>query len=143
MRCSACSAMPEALDPARGRLAGGGLLAAVQHREVAQVAIDAHLRIQAALLGHVAEQALVLAGDRRAAPEHLAGVGLEHAEGDPHRGRLAGAVGPDEADDVARGDGERQVVERDGLAVAARQVAKFEHSRCPAPSLAAYTGQFG
>jgi hypothetical protein len=124
----------EALDPLARRVLRGGLVAAVQLGEVAQVAIDAHLRIQPALLGHVAEQALLLAGDGCPVPQHLAGVGLEHAEGDAHRRGLARAVGTDEADDVAVGNLERQAVQRDGLPVAAREVAEFEHLTAPSRS---------
>ena len=68
-----------------------------------------------------------VAGDRRAAPAHVAGVGLEHAERDPHRGRLAGAVGADEADDFACGDVEREAIERHRLSVASRHVAQLQH----------------
>ena len=115
----------EAVDPAGGGRVG--IVAAVQGREVAKQAVDAHLRIQAALLGHVAERPLHLAGDRLAAPAHVAGVGLQHAERDPHRRRLAGTVGADEADDLALGDVERQAVERDRLSVASRHVAQLQH----------------
>ena len=65
----------------------------------------------------------------RAAPAHLAAVGREHAEHDPHRGRLAGAVGPDEAEQLAGLDGERDAVERDDVAVAAREIGQLEHPR--------------
>jgi hypothetical protein len=65
--------------------------------------IDAHLRIRPTLLGHVAKEALLLAGDRGAAPVHLPGSGLEHAQRDAHRRGLARAVGPSEPDDIAIG----------------------------------------
>jgi hypothetical protein len=51
----------------------------------------------------------------------LAGVGLQHPQHDPHGGGLAGAVGTDEPEHLALGDGERQVVEGDQVAVAAGQ----------------------
>ena len=41
-----------------------------------------------------------------AAPADLARVGGEHAEDDPHRGRLAGPVGADETEHLPRRDGE-------------------------------------
>ena len=75
--------------------------------------------------------------------EDLAGVGLQDAEGDPHRGGLAGAVGADEADDLAIGHRKRQSVERNRLAVAARQVAKFEHYVSPALSRRCLHGPLG
>ena len=46
---------PEALDPAVGRGLGVRARDAVQPGEVDELVADAHLRVQAALLGHVAE----------------------------------------------------------------------------------------
>jgi hypothetical protein len=77
---------------------------AVQAREVDDLVADAHLRVQAALLGHVAEAPAHRGVDRPALPAHLAAVGLEDAEHDPHRGRLARPVGADEAEEPARLD---------------------------------------
>ena len=54
-------------------------------------------------------------------------VRLQHAEDDPHRRRLAGAVGADEAEQLPRLDGERQPVERDDVAVPPRQVRHLQH----------------
>jgi hypothetical protein len=99
----------------------------VQRGEVGQLVADAHLRIQPALLRHVAEAGARVEIDRPAAPAHLAAVGLEHAEDDPHRRRLAGAVRADEAEELARLDLEREPVERDDVAVAARQFDHLEH----------------
>ena len=53
-------------------------------------------------------------------------VGREHAEDDPHRRRLAGPVGADEAEHLARRDGEADTVERDPVAVAPGQPVEFE-----------------
>ena len=92
----------EALDPGVGRrvrVAGGE---PVEPREVDELVADAHLRVQAALLRHVAEAAARRGVDRAALPEDLARVGLEDAEDDPHRGRLARAVRPHEAEHPAR-----------------------------------------
>ena len=71
---------------------------AVQTRHVDELVAHPHLRIKAALLGHVADPPAPPGADRLAAPEDLAGVGGEHPEDDPHQGRLAGAVGADEAE---------------------------------------------
>jgi hypothetical protein len=48
---------------------------------------------------------------RPVVPGHLARVGGEHAEDDPHGGRLAGAVGTDEPGHAARLDVKRDPVE--------------------------------
>ena len=74
----------------------------VEPREVDELIEHAHLRVQAALLRHVAEPAARLGVDWSPEPPHLARVRLQHAEGDPHRGRLAGAVRTDEPDHLAR-----------------------------------------
>jgi hypothetical protein len=42
-------------------------------------------------------------------------------------GGLAGAVGTDEAEHLALGDGEGEVVQRDHVAVAAGQALEFQH----------------
>ena len=67
--------------------------------------------------------------DGLAAPAHRAGVGLEHAEDDPHRGRLAGPVRPDEADIRPPATENAQVVERDQVAEARAQSVQLEHPR--------------
>ena len=100
---------------------------AVQAGEVHGLLEQAHLRVQAALLGHVAEAAAVGVGERGAAEGHRAAVGREHAEDDPHRGGLAGAVAADEAGEAAVADGEAHRVEGEALAVALGDVVEFEH----------------
>ena len=72
---------------------------AVQRGEVDELVEDRHPRIQPALLGEVAPRPAGQLGAGRAVPADLAGVRLEDAETDPHRGRLAGAVGAEEAED--------------------------------------------
>jgi hypothetical protein len=84
---------------------------AVQAGEVDDVLEHLHLRVEAALLGHVAEAAPVGRGHPRAAEGDGAAVPGEHAQDDPHRRRLARAVAADEARSAAGGDGERHVVE--------------------------------
>jgi hypothetical protein len=59
------------------------------------------------VLGQVADASADLVVHGSSAPSELAGVGFEHAENDAHGGGLAGAVGADEAEHLARGDGER------------------------------------
>ncbi len=100
---------------------------AVQAGEVHGLLEQAHLRVQAALLGHVAEAAAVGVGERGAAEGHRAAVGREHAEDDPHRGGLAGAVAADESGEAAVADGEAHRIEGEALAVALGDVVEFEH----------------
>ena len=70
--------------------------------EVGELLADPHPRVQAALLGHVAEAQARVAVDRRALPADLAAVRAGQPEDAAHRRRLAGAVRPEEADDAAR-----------------------------------------
>jgi hypothetical protein len=100
---------------------------AVQAGEILQLVPDPHLGVQAPLLGHVAEAAAGLGVDRAATPAHLAPVGLQHPEDDPHGGGLAGTVRPHEPEHLPFPDGERQVVEGHQVAVAAAQALKFQH----------------
>jgi hypothetical protein len=79
------------------------------------------------VLGHVAEAAAGLGVDRPAPPAHLAPVGLQHPEDDPHGGGLPGAVRANEPEHLSFPDGERQVVEGDDVAVAAGQSLELEH----------------
>jgi hypothetical protein len=85
---------------------------------VAQLAVDAHLGIEAALLGHVAEAALGSSSGGLPAPEHLTGIGLEYAQRDPHRCGLAGAVGPDESNHLPLRNLEREAIQSNRPAVA-------------------------
>jgi hypothetical protein len=83
----------------------------------------------AMVLGHVSDPSAHLVRYGLSAPADLAGVGLEHAEDDAHGGGLAGAVGPDEPEQLALGDGERQVVEGHQVAIAA-SVPSVPARRC-------------
>lgn len=86
-------------------------------------------------LGHVTEAALHLAGGRLAAPEHLAGVGLEHAQSDSHGGGLARPVGADEAHDLALGHLEREPVEGNRLTVEPRESLEGQHPTGTVPGV--------
>ena len=91
---------------------------------------DAHPRVQAALLGQVAPGRAREAVALDAAPGDPAGVGLEHAEGDPHRRRLARAVRAEESEHLALRDLEREVVEGHDAAEPLEQVIDDEgHGR--------------
>ena len=67
---------------------------AVQAGQVDELVGDLHPRVEAALLGHVADVAAGVEIDRSTVPADRARVGRQHAERDAHRGRLAGAVAP-------------------------------------------------
>lgn len=84
----------------------------MQPREVGELFSDAHLGVEAAFLGHVAEAAPLLLAYRSPVPADLAAVGLGHAHDDAHRGGLARAVRADEAADPPGVHGERHTVER-------------------------------
>jgi hypothetical protein len=78
---------------------------------------DAHLRIEAPLFGHVADAAPRRERQGNAGPANHARVGVQHAEHDPHRRRLAGPVAPDEAEHLSRADLEAQIIEGDDVTV--------------------------
>jgi hypothetical protein len=99
----------------------------VQPGEVHQLAPDLHLRVEPALLRHVADPAAQLGADRGAVPRHGAGVGLGDAEDHPHGGGLAGAVRADEAGERARWDGEAHAVHRPTGAEGLGHVPQLEH----------------
>ena len=112
----------EPVQPAERGLPGFRARHAVQLAEVGQLLGHAHLGIEAALLGHVADAAAGLEGQGHAQPAHHAGIRREHAQHDPHRGRLAGAVAPDEAEQLAGADVEGEVLHGDDVAVALRDL---------------------
>ena len=98
-----------------------------------QPADEVHIFEHAERGVEIAAEALRHIGDARvgALPErlvlevsierpHLAGLDLAHAGDEPEQGRFADAVRADESGHPARGNGDRHVIERDGLAVAMR-----------------------
>src|SRR5581483_3776301 len=98
----------------------------MQLREVFELLADAHLGIEAALLGHVADALADLEIDRLAVPDNLTRVLDERAEEHAHRRRLARAVAADESEELARPDVEAQVVDGLQLAEPLAQSAKLE-----------------
>ena len=118
--------------PSRGRRAARH---AVQPAQVLELFQHDHAGVEAALLRHVAEGAARLAVDGRAAPAHLAAVQGDHADDGPHGRRLAGAVGAEEAEDLAGRHGERQPVQGDHVAVAPPQVEELQGSVRSRPHL--------
>ena len=78
---------------------------AIRGGEKLQVLDHLHVVIDAEQVGHVADQAADFLGvrvDRMAADIRLAPGRVEQRGEHPHRRRLAGAVGADEAEDIAR-----------------------------------------
>ena len=102
---------PEALQPAERVAARSRRLHAVQRAEVDELVEDGHPRVQAALLGQVAPRPARHLADRPAVPADRPVVGDHDPEADPHRRRLARAVGAEEAEDLAAADLEGQAVE--------------------------------
>src|SRR5581483_3947621 len=119
----------ELRQPSIDRRARGRLRRAVQLREIYELLADPHLRIQAALLGHVADPAPDLEADRRTVPQHRAVVGEQRAEHDAHGGRLAGAVASDEAINLAGADGHVQAAHRHERPVALADSVELEPRR--------------
>ena len=101
----------------------------MQPSEVLDLLADQHVRVQAAFLRHVAEAPALRLPDL-GAPFHLtvAGVEVDQAEDGAHRGRLAGAVRPEEADHLAGGNREGEMVERDDLAVSTGQPVELQQA---------------
>jgi hypothetical protein len=91
------------------------------------VVADSHPGVHAALGGHVAEALPHVGVDGHAVPRHIAAVERDEAHDGAHRRGLAGAVGAEEADDLAALDGEADVVERDDRAVALDEGVDLEH----------------
>ena len=86
---------------------------AVERREVRELVEHDHPRVEAALLGEVAPRRPRQGPAVGASPGDRPAIGLEHAEHDPHRRRLAGSVRAEEPEDLAGRDVEREAVERD------------------------------
>ena len=113
------------VDPAAGA-------ASVVVGEQLQVPSSAHVGVEAGPLDEARDS---FQGprpvDERVAPEQLrrAGGGPDQPEQHPQRGRLAGPVGAEVAEDVAGLDGEVDVVDRDDLTVALDQPARDDGAR--------------
>ncbi len=76
---AAALAQAEPLDPLAGGPRGGGGVQPVQPGEVGDLLADLHLRVEPALLRHVADPAADRLVQRPALPAHLAGVGAARA----------------------------------------------------------------
>ena len=111
---------------ARAEFAAGDFFQAAAEIEVLA---DAHVFRQWVIFRHVADEAfdgVGLGGDGVAADADRARVGRQVAGEDAHRGGLAGAVGPEEPDDLAAGDGEAQIGDRSHTRVSFYEVVDFD-----------------
>ena len=105
-------------------------LDAIGGGEELQVLDHLHVVVDAEEVGHVADQAADFLGmgvDRVAADAGLAPGGLQERGQDPHGGRLARAVGADEAEQVALGQLEGEVIDGVQLAVDFGEVLGLDH----------------
>ncbi len=106
---------------------------AQQLHHAQQVLLHGELAEDARLLGQVAHAAFAgaaihgPAGDVHVVEDDAAGVGLDHAAGHAEAGRLAGAVGPQQADDLALIDAEIDAVDDAPRAVVFHQSLDFKH----------------
>ncbi len=103
-------------EPIEPRVRGGergGPVETVELGEEGELGGGRHLRVEAALLRHVAETEPRVPVDRAPVPAHLALVERDEPEHAAHRGRLAGPVRAEEADDPSARNLERGAVERD------------------------------
>ena len=95
-----------------------------------QVLDAAHEIVQIGVVGDVGQLPLAAEGvgaDGPAADENVARVKLKDADGCLERRRLAGAVVPDEAVDLARRDAQAQIVDGLFLAVGLGQMLNVKH----------------
>ena len=106
-----------------------GAVKPMEPREVDELLQHAHLRVEPAFLGHVAEPPPIGPAHGRPLPSDLAGVGVQDTQDDPHRGRLAGAVAADEPDQLAGRNRERHAVEGDDVVEPTAQIDQLEHGR--------------
>ncbi len=104
----------------------GRLVEAVEARDPREQVEHAHVSVQAALLRHVAPRAAVVFGRGTVAPRHGAGVRLQDAEQDAHQRGLAGAVGPEQPDDPARGHVEVDALQHDAVAEPLADAARLQ-----------------
>ncbi len=87
--------------------------------------------VQAALLGQVGDLPPRIAADAAAVEDDLARVGLEDVGDHADERRLAGAVGSQQGEDLARPDLERHVVHDRPAIEGLDDVADFEHQESP------------
>jgi hypothetical protein len=100
----------------------------VKLAEVRQLLGQSHLWIQPTLFGHIPDPPSRREIERHAIPAHLARIGGEHAEHDPHRRGLACPVAPHKPEKLAGANIETQVLQGDRLPVTFRDPFDLETS---------------
>jgi hypothetical protein len=95
--------------------------------EVAQLLGDPHSRVKAALLGHIAEPQPRQTIDRGTLPERSPSIRPDESEDTAHRGGLAGAIRPQEANEASRPGLEGGTVQGHDGRVALGEVFDLEH----------------
>src|SRR5262249_40833582 len=91
---------------------------------------DAHIRVERHALRQIADAPAYLerlAEDVVAGHLRAAAAGGHEARKDPHRRRLTGAVGAEEAHDLTGRDAERHVADRGDGAVVFGEILNFDH----------------
>jgi hypothetical protein len=100
----------------------------VRPGQVGPVIVRAHLRVQAPLLGHVAERQPIGAREQPAAPADRALVRQVNAHHDPHGRCLSRPAAAEEPEDPPGFDGERQAVQGDHPPVPPAQPGQLERA---------------
>ncbi len=126
--------MPTSPRPTRSsaamiRLSRTARLDADQRRGVAQVVERRHVVVEADGVGHVADEALDLKRlARRIVAQHADGAGRDVGQAEHHQDRrgLAGAVRPEQTENLAATDRERDVVHGRRRAVALGQPPRLD-----------------
>src|SRR6266568_4285421 len=104
-------AQAQPLEPYERALARHPSFHAFHFREEHEHIHDPHLAVQSTLLGEVSNPGRVVAGGAALAEQaHLPRVGEDDVQDHAERGRLAGAVRPEQAVDSGRRDRERQAI---------------------------------
>ena len=107
-----------------------GAAETVGAREEIEVVADRGVLVSGEMIGHPADAAthfVGILGDVDAADLHGAMIRQIERREDAHRGRLARAVGPDEADHLAGQQRKRHAVDRAHAAEPAHEILHFEH----------------
>src|SRR5262249_14618447 len=121
---------PAAVDDGVDAAGGAAAVQALDAGAGAEGLGDAHLGGEGAVLRHVADAAAHLEGvpeDVEAVDGGGAGSGRQEAGKDPHGGGLAGAVGPEEADDAAARHVEGDVADGGVVAVELGESVNVDH----------------
>ena len=106
----------QSLDQRPAALARGGGIEVVERAVIFELLGERQVLVIAGVFGEQADAAADgggLIGDGEAIDPGLARGGADQATEHPHGGRLAGAVGPEQAKIWPAGDGQGQVLDRD------------------------------